>query len=190
MSGDRVRRKQKDAGFEGARYEYCLSIYERESARKDALERKAQLYLTLLALFVGAVFLKIDVLTGIGGLLRSPEMGTADHALLLGSALIFSLALLLSLIALLLAIHVRGYAIEHPSQVVRALFDTPSTFLPEANQATLYAEAAQALATAFEEDRKLNDKKAGWVSVCSYSLFVMLFALATFMADLAHLALR
>ena len=186
----RASRKQKDEAFEEARYQYCLSIYERETARKDALERKAQLYLTLLALFVGAVFLKIDVLAGIGDLLRFSETKSSDHAFLLGSALAFSLALLASLLAVLLAIRVRGYAIEHPSQLVRALFDAPSAFLPEVDKATLHAEAAQALATAFEEDRKLNDRKAGWISACSYSLFIMLLALAIFMGALAHLALR
>jgi cytochrome bd-type quinol oxidase subunit 2 len=190
MEGEAVNARQDAQAFEKARYEYCLSLYERETARKDALERKAQLYLTLLALFVGAVFLKIDVLTGLSGLLNSSDTGSSDRVALLASAIVFSTALLASLLAVLIAIHVRGYAIEYPVQLVRALFETPSTFLPEADAATLHSEAAHALATAFEEDRRLNDRKAHWISVSAYALFGMLFALATFMAILAHVALR
>lgn len=179
-----------DGQFEKARYKYCLSLYERETARKDTLERKGQLYLSLLALFVGAVFLKIDVLSGLRDLLNSPTTGCTERAILLGSALLFAVALLGSLIAVLLAIQVRGYAIEYPSRFVRSLFSLPSDFLPQPDEPLLHREAALALATAFEEDRKLNDKKARCVEASSFLLFTMLLALSAFMAALAHVSLR
>jgi hypothetical protein len=176
--------------FERARYEYCLQIYEREVSRKDALERKAQLYLTLLALFVGAVFLKIEVLTGLRDLLRSSATASLDRGLLIISASVFSLSLLVSLACVLFAVHVRGYAIEYPSQLVTALFRLPSDFLSQPDEVILRAEGALALATAFEEDRKQNDRKARWISRASVSLFVMLFALAVILGALAYIAFR
>ena len=47
--------------FEKERLEYCIKAYERELDRKKSIENKAKLYLSIITLFVGAVFLKISL---------------------------------------------------------------------------------------------------------------------------------
>jgi len=181
--------RDNPTAFERARYEYCLAVYERESARKDSLERKAQVYLALIAVFVGAVFLKTDVLAGLAKLLGSSGDITILRSLLLVTAALFSVALIVSLTSLLLAIHVRGYAPEAPVATVTALFSPESQFLPTQDEVTLYHEAAMALALAVEADRKLNDVKAFWISVSSFALLGTIVSMVLFVGILAYLSL-
>jgi hypothetical protein len=181
--------RKSPIAFERARYEYCLGIYERESARKETLERKAQVYLALIAVFVGAVFLKADVLTALANLLSSSGDIPVQGCLLLVATALFSVSLIVSLTSLLLAIHVRGYAPDAPVATVSALFAPESGFLPAQDEVTLYHEAAMALALAVEADRKLNDVKAFWISVSSFALLGTIIAMVLFVGTLAYISL-
>ena len=181
--------RENPTAFERARYEYCLGVYERESARKETLERKAQVYLALIAVFVGAVFLKTDVLTALAKLLDTSGDIPVQRSLLLVAAALFSFAIIVSLAALLLAIHVRGYAPDAPVATVTALFSPESEFLPAQDEVTLYHEAAMALALAVEADRKLNDVKAFWISVSSFALLGTIVSMVLFVGTLAYISL-
>jgi len=179
----------RSVAFERARYEYCLSVYEREGARRESLERKAQAYLTLAALFVGAVFLKADVLTALSDVLASQRDTATQRAVLLVTVVLFFVSLAVSLACLLFAMRVRGYAPEVPANTVTALFSPESEFLSKQDELTLHREAAMALALAVETDRKLNDVKARWIAASSWALFVTLLSMSLFISTLAYLAL-
>jgi hypothetical protein len=181
--------RESPAAFERAGYEYCLGVYERECARKETLERKAQVYLALVAVFVGAVFLKTDILTALEGWLKSSGDLQVQRCLLLGSAALFSIALIASLVSLLQAIRVRGYAPDAPVATVTALFSPESEFLPVQDEVTLYKKSAMALALAVESDRKLDDTKAFWISLSSYALLVTIASMLIFEATLAYVTI-
>jgi hypothetical protein len=55
--------------FERARFEYCALGFQEESGIKEQLERKAEIYLAFITLFLGTVFLNLDFLLNLGGVL-------------------------------------------------------------------------------------------------------------------------
>jgi hypothetical protein len=160
--------------FAKARYEYCLQLYKREQERKDILEKKAQFYLSLVTLFLGALVLKVENIETIRSLLRNPQKQTAT--ILYISSAIFLVSLAVALISILLAVHVRGYLIEHPVDLISALFSSEPGYLDANTELELYTSTAKSYALATESDRVINEHKSRWVQISSLSVFVALLS--------------
>ena len=50
----------QSGSFEATRFQYCKELFERERLRKDSLENKAQIILSLVTLILGVIFFNLD----------------------------------------------------------------------------------------------------------------------------------
>ncbi len=92
---------KKSVAFEKARFEYCAKLYEREAARKETLEKKSQFLLSLVTLFLGAVFLKLDFLNTLHELLLQKNVPTPLSFSINISLILLALALLVAMLGVL-----------------------------------------------------------------------------------------
>jgi hypothetical protein len=156
--------------FAKARYEYCFQLYKREQERKDILEKKAQFYLSLVTLFLGALILNVENTEKILDLLQ----GSGFFVDICSG--VFFVSLGFSLISILLSVHVRGYLIEHPVDLISTLFGSESGYLDANTELELYTSTAKSYALATESDRVVNEYKSKWVQISSLSIFVALLS--------------
>lgn len=166
--------------FDRARYEYCKELFERERQRKDGLENKAQIVLSVVTLLVAAIFLNVDVL---GSLRERFAAQSLPVQLVIGvilAGLIVSLAATLYFV--LRSIGLQAYKSEHPKHLVTFLFDPDRDVARTQDPAIFYQAAAERYAIALEINTAVNDEKAKWVR---YSWTAMLSAGAFLVAFLA-----
>ena len=175
-----------ETAFAKARYDYCFQLYKSEQERKDAIEKKAQFYLSLVTLFLGAIVLKLDFLKDSVGMLPKnlpPDLTTILY--IAGGTFLVSLSI--SLMSILFSVHVRNYLIEHPADLTSALFSSTSEYLGENTVAELYTSTAMSYALATESDRIINERKSTWIRLSSFFLlvaflaFVMVFGMIVFL---------
>lgn len=80
-------------------YEFFRYLYEEENSRYSELESRAKLYITIISLYMGALAFKLD------DVLKISNGRIFSLGLFIGSVIIFSIALLFSI----LAIRIRVY---------------------------------------------------------------------------------
>jgi hypothetical protein len=161
--------------FEKARFEYCKEIFEREELRKENLEKKAQFYLSFVTLFLGAVFLKVEYLSDIRDIISQASQVTT---IILVSLILLGLSLLAAIITVLMSVRVRGYQAEYPEDFAEALHSVSKGYIEKMDEATLLNQTALSYAIAVEANRKINGKKAWWVKLSMYCIFVAVISLA------------
>jgi hypothetical protein len=179
-----------EGAFAKGRYEYCLQLYEREQGRRETLERKAQFYLSLVTLFLGALVLKFDFLVEIRDLLMARTPSTLFMTLLYVSGGIFLIAIALALFGILMAVQVRGYILESPADLMSALFSSHPGYLSAYTEAELYTSVAKSYVLATESDRGVNNRKSRWVELTSYSIIAGILSFSLFYGLVAFLKLQ
>lgn len=166
-----ISQSNDDLAFAKARYEYCLYIYKNEQDRKILLEKKAEFYLSLITLFLGALVLKMDFIAEIKEILKStPSLLLTQILYIVGSVSVFSLGM--ALFSVLLSVHVRGYFVEHPVDLISSLFNLNSEYLAARTDTELYSSTAKSYALATESDRIVNSNKSKWVQLSSLFLLI------------------
>ncbi len=175
-----------DINFVKARYEYCLQLYRIEQERKEIIEKKAQFYLSVITLFFSALVLKLDFITEIGQIaLSKPSSKETIILYIVGG--VFFISLVIALIFVLFSVHMRGYLIEHPADLISALFNADSEYLATSTDVALYTSTAKSFALATESDRMINARKSEWVRLSSFFLliaflsFVIVFGIIVFL---------
>ena len=117
------KKSPDEIGLAKARYEYCLRLFEREQGRRENIERKAQFHLSLITIFLGALLLRLDILTDINDILEKSSSQPVFVNCVYISALVFALCVMVSLIGVLLTIKTRAYNPEYPANPSLMLFN-------------------------------------------------------------------
>jgi hypothetical protein len=164
--------------FAKARFDYCLQLYERERKRKESLEQKAQFYLSLVTLFMGALLFKPDLFNEIQDRLSAGSVPAPGVPLLYGAGGVLVFSLLFAMLCVLMSVQVRGYLSEHPARLMDSLFNKNSSYLAEQSPAAFHTATAANYAMATRSDSDKNDQKSMWVRWASYSVLAAVFAFA------------
>jgi hypothetical protein len=144
--------------FEKARFEYCARMYQAEVDRKEILERKSQFFLSLIIVFLGAIFLRLDFIESLGNsVLRyttTPTVGVIFYS----ATIALALSLLTALIGILAAIQLQKYKDEYPHNFISSLFSPDTGYLADRTEAGLFEAGAMSYAIALELNRELNNQ--------------------------------
>lgn len=160
-----------------ARYEYCKELYEREQLRRESLERKAQFHITLITLFLGVLSLRIEFFSDLQSAVAGGALMPAAALGILVIAVVFGLSLLMSFVAVVLAVRIRGYHPEYAANPSTALFYRGGFIEPYTLQG-FYRRIGKAYAIALESDSRVNNAKSMWLLVATYSLLTMIVSFA------------
>lgn len=177
------------AAFEKARYQYCKELFERERARKQSLENKAQMILSLVTLILGVIFFKLEFFKQLNDLLENNCVARSVLVSMYLTLSILGVCLWVALYSVLRAIRLQVYKEEHPKNFITSVFAPQSDYLPEETQTSFYKATAMSYAIALEQNSNVNDKKASWVRYSWYSLISAAVLLAVFIALYAYVSL-
>ena len=176
MSPAKINRSRE--GLEQARYEYCKELYEREQLRRESLERKAQFHITLITLFLGVMSLRTEFFTDLQSAVASGELMPAAAQVLLGVAIVFGASLLMSFVAVLFAVRIRGYTPEYVANPSTKLFFERDGFITPYTLKGFYRRIGKTYAIALEGDSRVNNLKSRWLVIATYSLLLMIVSFA------------
>jgi len=179
----------EDLGLAKARYEYCLLLYEREQTRRTALENKAQIHLSLISVFLGALLLQMDFLEEVRKLLTIHSTQIIQVGLLYFGCIVFSLSIILSLLGILFTIKTRAYTPEYPASPSLRLFNPESDYLVQYTEVGFYRSIAMSYTTALESDSHINNQKNSWLALASYALVSAVFSFALVIGIISYLQL-
>lgn len=170
-----------DKELEKALYDYCAQLWERQAQRKESLEKKAQIYLSLVTLILGAIFFKFELLRSVGQVIAGGSTPVATASIWAATAALGA-GLAWTLLAVLAAVRLQSYKTEHPGRLVTSLFAPDSGYLEARTPGGFYHAAALSYALALEINKKNNDRKAAWVRRASYGALLSVTALAALLA--------
>lgn len=192
--GPQLEREPQDAleervAFEKARLEYCLDVFNREEARREQLERKAQFYLSFITLILGALFFQAENLTLVGELIGNENVAPLLTTITYITIIILGLSILFSVMAILGVTRLWSYRGPYPEEFVFALFSPESDFIDEQNQEDFVRASALNFAIALDFNKSINDHKSRWIMLSSYGIFLTVVMLAVLLAILVYLSL-
>lgn len=164
-----------DIEFERARFEFCISAYTKELERKEVLEKKSQFFISLLTLILGAIFLNTDMLVKVNDLALASSL---LHMLFNITIAILMASLLAAVISVLISMWLQEYVREYPKNIVSSLFDPNSHYLEGKTPSVLFNTIAMNCALALENNKRVNDKKAKWVTISSVFTLISIIVLA------------
>jgi hypothetical protein len=175
--------------FEKARFEYCATIYGDGLHRKERLEKKTEFYLSFITLFLGAILLNTDLLSQLRDLLANVTAASSLTVLTYSSITALAIALLCSLLSILQATRVRSYTSPYPTKTAYHLFAPKSEYLDRKDSSSLFKASALSYAIAAEDNKKVNDKKAAWMRVAAFGVFIAVLSLMAFLVAVSCLSL-
>jgi hypothetical protein len=178
MAANESLTPEEQVAYDKARYLYCLQIFNREEERREILEKKAQFYLSLVTLFLGAIFFRPEFLDLLANYLADKSISIYTKMGLYVSLITLAISLIVTLMAILKSIWLQSFMGEFPKNLFESLFDPESKFLDKKNEGGLYRATAMALAIALENNVTVNNKKLKWVKLSSYSIVTGVLSLA------------
>lgn len=162
----------KALDFERARYSYCKELFDKEVSRKEMLEKKAQYYLTLITLFLGAIFLNLKSFSEFLKIMSMSKPLTQQAIYII---LIFlCTSLLFSLFTILQSIRLRKWKSGYLSNAFKVLFSPDSKCLVDCSEIVLLQSSSLEYILAWEHNKQINDLKAKWTE---HSSRLLLFAI-------------
>jgi hypothetical protein len=164
--------------FEKARYEFCLRAYQSEVERKERLERKAQFYMSFVAAFLGALFLKEGQLSVLAKAINGLRLGPGVVAVIYSTVLVLGAGIITALLAVIRAMALQRYKKGYPLMLVSSLFAPYSEYFDAPTEESIYRANALELALATEFNSKSNALKARWIKRASIGVLVSLICLA------------
>lgn len=183
------KEREQLVAFEKARFEYCAKLYEREAERKETLEKKSQFLLSVITLFLGAMFLKMDFLKTLQELIVQKRIATPLIWSVDFSMIVLALSLLTSLIAVLQSMRLQRFKNEYPANIISSLFAPNSKYLEDNDEPNLFRATAMSYAIALEFNSKINDRKVMWVKVSWFGVLVAAFSLAVFLSLFSYISI-
>jgi hypothetical protein len=191
MTEDQAEDKEREqqVAFEKARFEYCAKLYERETERKETLEKKSQFLLSVITLFLGAMFLKLDFLETLRELIVQKSISATLIWSIDLSVIALALSLLISLIAVLQSMRLQRFKNEYPANIVSSLFAPNSKYLEGENEPSFLRATAMSYAIALEFNSRINDRKAMWVKISWFGVLAAAISLAAFLSLFAYISM-
>lgn len=148
-----------DLDLARVKFEYCAKLFKQESDNFEYLEKKAQLFSSFIAIFLGAIALNTEFLATVKKIITSGVLGMASNALFFlltaFSVLIFSALILLASVA-----SVQYWMVEHPDNLAFTLYAPNSEFLKMNNEFNFLNEMGYRYSLAIEFNRKITEKKS------------------------------
>jgi hypothetical protein len=177
--------KEKQAAFEKARFEYCVKIYE----RKETLEKKSQFLLSIIVLFLGAIFLKSDFFKALQELIAQKSIRITIIWAMYVSMAVLAASLMFSLVAVLQSIRLQRFKNEYPENLISSLFAPDSKYFTSKVEDDFFSETAMSYAIAIEFNSKNNERKAGWVKAAWFSMLIAAISLSIFLSLFAYISI-
>lgn len=174
---------------EKVRFEYCAKLYDREVERKEKLEKKSEFLLSILVLFLGAIFFKLDFFDDLQKLFVQKQVCTGLIWIVVISLVIQSAAMLTGLIAVLNSMKLKLFMDGNPKKVVYSLFDPDSTYLKNSDELIFFRKTAESYAEAVEKNKEINDEKAKSVELAWCSVIVTTISFSFFLSLYAYIAM-
>lgn len=191
MIESQAEKKEREQliAYEKARFEYCAKLYEREVERKETLEKKSQFLLSIITLFLGAIFLKMVFFETLQKLFVQKNISITLTWLVYIPMIALAIALLISLIAVLQSMRLQRFKNEYPENIISSLFAPNSKYLESKDEPSFLSATAMSYAIAVEFNKKNNDRKAVWVKVAWFSVLAAAISLATFLSLFAYISM-
>jgi hypothetical protein len=180
---------EKQVAFDKARFEYCAKLYERETERKETLEKKSHFLLSVVTLFLGAMFLKMDFLETLRELFAQKSISAPLIWSINLSIVVLALSLLASLIAVLESMRLQRFKNEYPANIVSSLFGPDSKYMEDENEPSFLRATAMSYAIALEFNSRINDIKAMWVKASWFGVLAAAISLAIFLSLFAYISM-
>jgi len=174
--------------FEKARLDYCMDVFNREEQRKEQLEKKSQFYLSFITLFLGAIFLKTDSLTLLKEITENKAVPASLITILYLSIIALGISILFSVIAVLAVTRLWSYKVPYRDDIVFSLFSPQSDFIEENTQAQLIRAIALNFSIALDFNKNINDRKAKWIIISSYGIFVSVAVFAILLSVIVYMS--
>ncbi len=171
---------------ERERLNYCHQLFELEWKRKEQLEKKAQFYMTLIALVLGAMSLKGGLLDHVREAITSAAVGQSVKMLIFVELSVLGVAIITSLVIILKVMALRTYRRPRPPNLVTALYDPTVRADRDQNIVELLEEIATNYAIAVEANGESNGQKSVWLARAFLGALATLVAFAFLMATLIY----
>jgi hypothetical protein len=175
--------------FEKPRFQYCKELFERESQRKENLEKKAQSILSLATLLLGAIFFKLDFFMEIKKLLTEYNVSPFLVFLIYSSLLVLASVLWMMLFSLMKSMRLQVYKEEPPRLLISSVFSPDSDYMGKDGESSFFRATAMSYAIALEQNSEINDKKAVWVRYSWYCMIAAGASLGIFLFLYAYISL-
>lgn len=183
------KEREQQVSFEKARFEYCAKLYEREAERKETLEKKAQFLLSIITLFLGAIFLKMGFLETLQELTVQKSLSVPLIWSMNLPIVALALSLLISLIAVLQSMRLQRLKNEYPANIISSLFAPDTKYLKSEDEPSFFRATAMSYAIALEFNKRNNDRKAVWVKVAWFGVLAAAISLAAFLSLFAYVSM-
>jgi hypothetical protein len=171
--------------FERERLQFCEKMYDVEKMRGELLERKAQVYLTLLTFLLGVLTLKLDSWQQI---CLSARQFARSHpvwgGLLVIEALVCAVAMAGSFLAIAMVLRPRSRGKPYPRDLVNVLFNPVNDDGTDKMAEKLLRNNAQQYALAVEINNRVNTEISKWALSLSLSCLTALVAVDSLAATL------
>lgn len=164
--------------YEQFRLAHCIRLYEAENARREAFDKTAHHYLTLISVFLAGMLLKLDSLQTLSQLLGTNTLPLGLARTLQVSFGLMLLFLLLGLVAVLECLRVRHYRREYPNSPAVRLFAANSRYSGVGDSATFLRTSAMTYIAALESNFEITERKGQWIERASW--FVLCAVLSLF----------
>jgi hypothetical protein len=185
MSNDVVLESPKpDAvlALEKTRLEHCITLTDREAKRQQALETKAQFYLTFVTVFLGAIFLNLEFATSLDTLISAPNTPAYLRSAVLIDLSFIAVLILIALIGIFESIRVKDYKEAYKSDLTLELFGYDLENTKPQRVEILVKDIAIAYSLALEHNKEINDSKAFWLKITSYCILAITLSVAVLLA--------
>jgi hypothetical protein len=152
-----------EAELERARLAYVVELYDRESERKDRLDRRSQFHVSFATALTGAFVLKPDVFK-----LIHEAYSASSHVgrlALIGSLFGFGAAIFGAMMAILLAVRLQPVVAEYPARTTSKLFDPAQVAWDPGDLAGMLRSFATSYALALEDVTESSAEKR---SLCGF----------------------
>jgi hypothetical protein len=167
---------KKDLELARAKYEYCAKLFRQESENFEYLERKAQIFSSLIAIFLGAIILNTDFLEVVKELVSSGALGIFSN-LLYFLLIILSLSIFAGLAILASVVRVQYWMVEHPDNLAYSLYAPNSDLLQENDELHFLNEMGYRYTLAIEYNRKMTESKSKKLELATWCILTSIFAL-------------
>lgn len=173
--------------FEKIRVEHIKKMYDQEEVRRVQIEEKTRFYFSIITLTLGATFLNLEILKSLKPIMNQPSVADVLTKGLYALGICLITMIFLSLLSVLQVFGVARYKNVSTQDTRLELFGLS---FEDKNTSDLLYKIGLDYAHAYEDARKINNKKAFWLQVTSITTAVSLIALIYIVAILASILLN
>lgn len=174
-----MKKASEEIDLARAKFEYCANLYKQVSDNFEYLERKAQLFLSFITIFLGVIALNADFIKIVVDTLKNNRLGAVGDYALYVSMGVFIVFAFLALIALASSIRGQYWMVEYPENLAFSLYAPNSDFLKKHNEISFLNAIGFSYTVAIEHNREINDRKYARIEVATWCIYASIFSLLT-----------